>query len=48
MAASPCDLTIIDLYGAATDISRLAAMADLIVIPLHCTMPDLDAAEVAL
>jgi len=22
-------------------------MADLIVIPLHCTMPDLDAAEVA-
>jgi len=48
IGASSCDLIVVDTAPRAeTDISRLAAQADLIVIPLHCTMPDLDAAEVA-
>lgn len=48
IAASSCDLIVVDTAPRAeTDISRLASQADLIVIPLHCTMPDLDAAEVA-
>jgi chromosome partitioning protein len=43
-----CDLVVIDTAPRAeTDISRLAALASLIVIPLHCTMPDILASEVA-
>jgi chromosome partitioning protein len=43
-----CDLVVIDTPPRAeADISRLAILADLIVIPLHCTMPDLVASEVA-
>jgi len=43
-----CDLIVIDTAPRAeADISRLATLADLIVIPLHCTMPDLLASEVA-
>jgi chromosome partitioning protein len=48
MTANGYDLVMVDTAPRAeADISRLAAMADLIVIPLHCTMPDLDASEVA-
>jgi chromosome partitioning protein len=40
--AADCDLIVIDTPPRAEgDISRAAAQADLIVIPLHCTMPDL-------
>jgi chromosome partitioning protein len=43
-----CDLIVVDTRPRAEgDISRVAALADLIVIPLHCTMPDLLASEVA-
>jgi chromosome partitioning protein len=48
MANSTHDLIVVDTAPRAeADISRIAAIADLIVIPLHCTMPDLDASEVA-
>jgi chromosome partitioning protein len=46
-ANGKCDLVIIDTPRAEGDIGRLAALADLIIIPLHCTMPDLLASEVA-
>jgi chromosome partitioning protein len=47
-ANGECDLIVVDTPPRAeADISRLATLADLIVIPLHCTMPDLLASEVA-
>ncbi|MBV8770799.1 MAG: ParA family protein [Deltaproteobacteria bacterium] len=47
-ANGECDLVVIDTAPRAEgDISKVAALADLIVIPLHCTMPDLLASEVA-
>jgi chromosome partitioning protein len=46
--AAEHDLVVVDTAPRAeADISKLAAQADLIVIPLHCTMPDLDATKVA-
>lgn len=48
IAGAQCDLIVVDTAPRAEgDIGRLASLADLIVIPLHCTMPDLDASEVA-
>jgi len=47
-ANGKCDLVVVDTPPRAEgDIGRLATLADLIVIPLHCTMPDLLASEVA-
>jgi chromosome partitioning protein len=42
------DLVLIDTpLRAESDITQLARKVDLIVIPLHCTMPDLQASTIA-
>jgi chromosome partitioning protein len=47
-AGQESDLIVVDTPPRAeADISRLATRADLIIIPLRCTMPDLLASEVA-